>query len=288
MRRLFPAVIPMVLAGCFYPADRGRALEAKVDRLSADYAVITTELKETREKLAGTLPKIDEKVAEVSKALEDLDRAARRSGADIGVQLHKTVEDLAQLRGQVETYLHKISELEAALARLNEDTERRFVELKGEDAVKAAEARKKAEELKRPEDKGEFLALAESKAKAGEPVLARQLYSEWLKKWPKDERAGDAYFGRGETYFAEEKCREALHEYGKVIQEYGKAKSAPTAYLRSAECFQKLKMTDEAKLALEELIRQFPRSDAARGAKAKLQALNKGAKKQSASKKGKR
>ncbi len=30
----------------------------------------------------------------------------------------------------------------------------------------------------------EFLALAQEKAKAGDVTLARQLYSEFLKKWP--------------------------------------------------------------------------------------------------------
>ncbi|WNG28787.1 tetratricopeptide repeat protein [Cystobacter fuscus] len=279
MRRLALIALPFLLSGCFYPAARGRALETRLDQLDASQAQIQAELKRTREQLDATLPLIDEKIAQVSKALEGLDKASRRSGADIGIQLQKTVEDLAQLRGQVETYVYKIGELEAALAKTSEDTDKRLLELKGEQALKEAEARKKAEELKRPTDKKEFLTLAQDKAKAGDVVLARQLYGEFIKKWPKDALVADAHFGLGESYFAEDKCREALFEYGKLLQEHPKAASTPEAYLRSSECFQKLKMQDESRLALEELVKGYPKSDAAKTAKTRLAELDKAKKK---------
>lgn len=281
MRRLVLLAL-LALPGCFYPADRGRALEAKVDRLGAETAQMQAELKEAREQLAVTLPKIDEKVAEVTKALQGLDTAARRKDADIGIQFQKSVEDLAQLRGQVETYLHKITELETALG----EQDKKLLAFQGAEAVKAAEARKKAEELQRPTDKKEFLALAEEKAKAGDVLLARQLYAEFLKKWSKDPLAGEAHYGLGETYFSESRCREALFEYGKVVQEHPKASTAPDAYLRSSECFAKLKMKDESRLALEELVKGYPKSAAAKTAKERLAELDKAAK--APAKKGKK
>jgi len=279
MRRLVLFALPLFLSGCFYPADRGKLLEARVDKLSADTAQLQTELKETRDQLAATLPLIDKKVAEVTQALQSLDTASRRSGADIGVQLQKTVEDLSQLRGQVETYLYKIGELEGALTKTSQDTDKRLLELKGEAALKEAEARKKAEELQRPTDKKEFLALAQEKAKAGDTVLARQLFSEFLKKWPKDALAADAHFGLGETFLAEDKCREALFEYRKVLEEHPKSSSAPDAYLHSSDCFKKLKMQEESRLALEELVKNYPKSDAAKTAKSRLAELDKAKKK---------
>ena len=74
-----------------------------VEKLTADNTRINEELKQTREQLAATLPRIDEKVAQVTQALESLEKGSRRNDADIGIQLQKTVEDLANLRGQVET-----------------------------------------------------------------------------------------------------------------------------------------------------------------------------------------
>ncbi len=284
MRRLALIALPFLLSGCFYPAARGRALETRLDQVDASQAQIQAELKRTREQLDATLPLIDEKIAQVSKALDGLDKASRRSGADIGIQLQKTVEDLAQLRGQVETYLHKIGELETALAQTNEATEKRLLALKGEEALKEAEARKKAEELKRPTDKKEFLALAQERARGGDVAVARQLYSEFLKKWPKDALVAEAHFGLGETYFAEDKCREALFEYGKLLQDYPKSDATPNAYLRSSDCFKKLKMQEESRLALEELVKGYPKSEAAKTAKTRLAELDKA--KKAAPKKG--
>jgi tol-pal system protein YbgF len=284
MRRLALIALPLALSGCFYPADRGRALEARLEKISTTQAQLQEELKQTRVQLDATLPLIDQKVAEVSKALQSLDTASRRTGADIGIQLQKTVEDLAQLRGQVETYLYKIGELETALSKTNEQTEKQLLALKGDEALKEAEARKKAEELKRPTDKKEFLSLAQEKAKGGDMTLARQLYTEFLKKWPKDALAAEAHFGLGETYFTEDKCREALFEYGKLLQEYPKSDATPNAYLRSSDCFKKLKMQEESRLALEELVKGYPKSDAAKTAKSRLTELDKA--KKAAPKKG--
>ncbi|MCP3099933.1 tetratricopeptide repeat protein [Myxococcus sp. K15C18031901] len=270
MRRLALLAL-FVLPGCFYPADRGRALEAKVDRLGADSAQMQAELKEAREQLAATLPKIDEKIGQVTKALDGLDTASRRKDADIGIQFQKTVEDLAQLRGQVETYLHKITELETALGAQDQ----KLLALQGTAAVKEAEAKKKAEALQRPADKDDFLALARTKAKEGEVLVARQLFNEFMKKWPKDALVGEAYFGLGETYFGESKWAEAVSEYGKLAKDYPKTPSAPDAYLRLSECFAQLKMKDESRLALEELVASYPKSAAAKTAKERIAELDK-------------
>src|SRR5215472_15393037 len=91
---------------CFYPASRGKALEDKAAQ--------------QEQELATTLPKIDEKLDEVTKALESLDKVAHQSGADISVRLQKNVEDLATLRGQVEIYLFRIAELEKSLKKQEE------------------------------------------------------------------------------------------------------------------------------------------------------------------------
>jgi tol-pal system protein YbgF len=280
MRRhlLLSCAAALLTTGCFYPVDRGQALETRLDKLAADNAAMEKAQKESQEKLASTLPRVDEKLAEMTKALEGLDKASRRSDADIGVQIQKAVEDVAKLRGQVETYVYKIDQLEASLKKLSEDTDKRLLDLQSEQAKAVAEAKRKAEELKRPTDKKEFLALAESKAEAGELAVARQLYAEFFKKWPKDELTGDAHFGLGETFFTEEKWREALYEYGKVVQEYPKTTTAPEALLRSSECFSKLKKPEEARLALEELVKGYPKSEAAKIGRSKLAELDKAAK----------
>lgn len=264
MNRILPVIL-LTSAGCFYPADRGRLVETRLDRIDNTTLRLEQSLKASDEKQAET-------VAKVQAALEGLDKAAHRSDADLGIQLQKTVEDLAALRGMVETYQYKVAELETSLKGAKEELAKKAVDV---EAARQVEVKKKAEELKRPEDPKEFLKLASDKQKGGEVALARQLYNEFLKKFPREELVGDAHFALGETYLEEDRCREALYEYGKVISDFGKSKIAPNAYLRSSECFKKLKLTSEAKLALDELLKQHPKSDAAKTAKTRLAELSK-------------
>jgi len=274
-------VVGLGASGCFYPASRGRELEDKTARQEQ-------EIKDLEQKLAATLPRIDEKIAEVTKALDSLDRAARQSDASIGVRLQKNVEDLGQLRGQVETYLFRIAELEKATKKFEENTDQKLGDLQATDAGKAASTRRRFEELHKPADPKLYLAVADGKAKEGDYPLARMIYEDFIRKYPKDPLTGDAHFGRGETFFEEDKCREALAEYGRVIKDYSKNSTAPNAYLHSADCFGKLKMNDEARLALEEVVKTYPRSEAARQAKARLAAMDKSKRTGTSTKKVKR
>lgn len=274
MRRVLPTAL-LGLSACFYPAERGRVIEARMDELAARSQALEERQRRSEESVAAMLPKIDGKIAEVSRALEGLDKAARRSDADIGVQLQKTLDDLSRLRGEVETYVYRIGELEAQLKKVSEETDRRLTELRTAEAARPAEAPRAPEQVKRPADRKEFLALADRKLEERQYEVARELYIEWLKKWPKQEGVAQAHFGLGRTYEAEDRCREALYEYGQLIQQYPRSKLAPEGLLRSAECFRKLKLTDDARLALEEIVRTYPKSEEAKAARARLSELNK-------------
>lgn len=261
MRQLAGIFSAVCLSGCFFPADRGRVVEARLDGLSADSHRLRAELTETRGKL-------EEATSQLQTALDQLDRASRTTGANMGVKVDTALQDMAVLRGQIESQQVKIQDLEARLGQASSLT-----------GGSGEHSEPKKEDLKRPDDPKEFLKLADDKVKAGETEVARRLYTEFMKKWPRDESVGEAHFSLGEIFLKEDKCREALYEFGKVIQDHSKTKSAPVAYLRSSECFRQLKMNDEARLALEELVKSHPKSDAAKTAKSKLADLRKGGKK---------
>ncbi len=261
-RRLAALALAAVVPACFFPADRGRALEGRLDVLADDNQRLKAELADTREKLVKTTARLQE-------ALDQLDKASRTTGANIGVKVDGAIQDVAALKGQVEGFQYKVTELEGKLKEVS-DAQKAIA-----NAPPPPPPEPKKEELKKPDVPKDFLQLAEDKAKGGDHEGARKLYTEFLKKWPKDELAGEAHHGLGETWFTDGKCREALYEYGKVIQDFPKSKSTPEAYLRSADCFKELKMIAEAKLALEELSRQFPKSEPAKAVKQRLSELEK-------------
>lgn len=262
MRRVLLGIAVGALAGCFYPAERGQLIETRVDGVTDQAKKLEAQLKSTQEKL-------DQQTARLQEALDQLDKASRTTGANIGVRVDSAIQDVAMLRGQIESGQHRVQELETKVADLEGKLD------KAQAAAKPDKAEEKKEEVKRPDNPKDFLKLADDKAKAGDVELARKLYTEFMKKWPREESVGEAHFSLGETYFGEQKCREALYEYGKVIQDFPKAKSVPSAYLRSADCFKELKMTAESKLALDELVKQHPKSDAAKTARQRLAELEK-------------
>lgn len=260
---LLPLAVSLPLAGCFYPADRGRALELRVDKLDDGDQALKKQLAAEQQKLQTLAPEVEAKLAEVSQALAELDKAEHQSGADTGVRLQKTVEQIADLRGQLQLYQHRIEVLESDVTALQKTASAHA-------AVAVPPTPKAPPPLVRPKTARAYLKLAEEKTKS-DLQLGRQLFRELLKKWPKGKVAGKAHFELGETYYGEhDGCRQALYEYGKVIQNFPKTKSAPTAYLHSGDCFAKLKMHKEAKLAYRELIRGFPKSSAAKSARKKL------------------
>jgi tol-pal system protein YbgF len=250
----------LLFTGC-YTAEKGKALELRVDKLTSENEALKAEVKAQGDKLSESLPRVDQKVTEVTKALEGLDQAARRSDADIGVQLQKTMEDLAALRGQVDAYVHQLDQLQAQVNTIP--------------GVAAKSAPAPAADIPRPADRREFFALAQSKQKAGEIAAARQLYLDFVKKFPRDELAGEAHFQLAETYFAEDKCPEALPEYGQLVKSFPGSKSMPVALLHSADCFQRLKNVDAAQAALDQVVRRYPGTEAAKKAKARLAELKK-------------
>jgi tol-pal system protein YbgF len=241
---------------CFYSSEAGKGLETRVDKLQKDTDAVKADQKAQSDKLEQQLPRIDQKIAEVTKALDSLDEASRRSGADTSVQLQKVIEDLAALRGQVDAYTHSLDQLQDRAS---------------------ATATAGAADVPRPTDKKEYFALAQSKAKAGDVATARALYLEFAQKWPKDDLAGDAHFAVAESYFAQDKCPDALPEYGQLIKNFPKSKSVPLAYVRSGDCFARLKNTDAAKLAYEQVIHDYPKSPEAKAAANRLADLKKSA-----------
>ncbi len=255
--RLFIAVCALTFSACFFPADRGRLLESRVDRLQDDNQKLQKELSEATGQLQDTTQRL-------KSAVEQLDSASKSSGANMGVKVDTAIQEMATLRGQLESSQFKVAELEQKLSAASATPQ-----------PEAKPVEPKKEELKKPDDPKEFLALASDKFKAKDTEGARKLLTEFLKRWPRDENIGEARFALGETYFEDKKCREALYEFGKVIQDFAKTKNAPTAYLRSADCFKDLKMAAESKLALEEVVKQFPKSDSAKVAKARLTELDK-------------
>src|SRR5690606_28422326 len=106
---------------------------------------------------------------------------------------------------------------------------------------------------------------------------ARTLFAGFVSRFPRDPLLPRGLLGLGLSYQGQDKCREALYEYQKVVQNHGKSEQAPKALMGSSDCFGVLKMAPESRLALETVVQEYPRSPEAKTAKERLAALDKAA-----------
>jgi TolA-binding protein len=265
MRRLALLLI-LAVSGCV-TVGQGREMEARIQRLEGESSRIDKQLDDQR-------AVVRERVAKVDQKIDELNAAAHRTGADLAVNQDRMQENVNRLKGLIEEEQHRLAELQQALDALKSDTDGRFAALKGAGALEEFEARKRAAALARPTDKAAFFALAQKQEQASEPAVARALYEEYAKKWPADPRAADAWFRIGEIDFGDKRYREAVLAYGKVAQDYPRSDKVPDAMYRTADAMVILDLKEDAKGIFTDLATRFPKSPAAKKAKARLQELS--------------
>jgi tol-pal system protein YbgF len=263
------------IAACWVPVERGRQMEDRIGRLEDENRLAVKQLEDQRAVLRDRVAEADKKIAEVQKKLDELNQAARRTGADLSVEVDRIREEVNRLRGGNEESQHHLQAVDQALAQLKTDLDGRFAALKGSGALEQYEARRKLEQLPRPADKAAFLQLAQDQEKAGERAVARELYEEFVKKWPADPRAADAWFRVGEIHFGNQKFQEAVLAYGKVAEGFPRSDKRPDAMLRTGEAMVSLGLPDDARGIFAEVAKQFPKTTAGQKAKARLGELKK-------------
>src|SRR3954469_16703563 len=86
------------------------------EQMRNDIAALRTDLKKEVDTTNLERQKLEAEQTQRSKALQDaldqLSRAARKSGADLAVDLEKAQNDITALRGQIEGLQHRLDALE--------------------------------------------------------------------------------------------------------------------------------------------------------------------------------
>jgi tol-pal system protein YbgF len=260
-------------------------MDERIQRLEADNASTQRQLEEQRTVIRDRIARVDQKIAEVQRKLDELNATAHRSGADVVANQDRMQETLTRLLGQLEEEQHHLAQLDQRVSSVQADTEARFAALKGAGALEDYEGRKKAEGLKRPSEKAEFFALAQQQEAAGEKAVARQLYDEYVKKWPTDPRSADAWFRLGEIAYGEKRYRESVLSYGKVAQDFPRSDKAPDALFRTGEAMMALGLRDDAQAIYQDVVNRYPKTTAAKKASSRLAELAKNPKKKPSPKK---
>jgi tol-pal system protein YbgF len=273
LRTLALVTAASTLAACFVPLEAGRQMQSRIDRLEVQSAEQQRASEEQKQAVRERVEKVDQKIREVQAKIDELNQAARRSGADLGVTLSRLQDEFAKVKGELEVAQHRLAEVDRAVGGLRADTDARFTALKGQGALDGYEARQRIASLPKQDDKAAFFALAHKEEEQGEKGVAREIYAEYVRKWPSDPRSADAGFRAGELLFGQKRFREALLSYGKVAEDFPRSERAPEALLGAAESMLRLEMKDDAVAVLRQVVEKYPKSESAAKAKARLQEI---------------
>ncbi|OFX26425.1 MAG: hypothetical protein A2V77_23120 [Anaeromyxobacter sp. RBG_16_69_14] len=292
----------LLLGACWFPKDRGQRLEERVERVEGESAVRRpSENRGAAEEQARRIDaKIDAKMAEVQSRINELNATVQQAGTERSARNDKLAEEMGRLRAMLEGHAHRLDAMEKSVAQLHASAGARVSERKAaavperkavaaperepaaapeREAVAAPEVPKKREASEVPQGKTSVLALARQQEASGEKAVARDLYQEYVSKFPADPRAAQAHFRLGELAFGDRRYQEAIVEYGRVAKDFPRSDEAPDALLRTAEAMTKLDLKDDAVAVLSEIPKRYPASSAATRAKQRLTELTEGKRK---------
>lgn len=104
---------------------------------------------------------------------------------------------------------------------------------------------------------------------------AREKFEAFIKEFPKDQLAENAYFWISETYYSEKDFEGAIVAYESLLKKYPKGQKTTTALYKQALSFIEIGDKKSGKVILEQLIEKYPKSQEADKSRSKLQELEK-------------
>jgi TolA-binding protein len=272
--RLAAPAVALALSGCWVPLERGDLMEQRITKLEADSADNARRIEEQQKQVKDRVAAIDKKIAEAQQKIDELNQAARRSGADLGVSVTRLQDDVARAKGDLEVEQHKLGQVEQALADLQQSTEKKFTALRGKGALDEADAKELVASLPRQDDKVAFLALAQREEGKGNSGVARQLYQDYLRRWPTDPSAADAALHSGDLAAQQGRWKESFIDYGWVYKNAPRSEHVPEAMLGMSTAMLELdELRADAPAILKEIVAKYPKSPAAAKAREKLAEL---------------
>ena len=191
----------------------------------------------------------------------------RRSLLDFQSQMEAMRSEMNKLRGENETLRREVSELKRGQADLAKGMEARLQQFEPV-AVSVDGQEFKAD----PAEKRDFEA-ALAVFRTGKFADAASAFSGFVQRYPKSGYIPSARFWLGNAYYATRDYKPAIANFQQILSVAPKHMRAPDSALSIANCQIELKDTKAARKTLEDLVRDYPESDAATAAKERLSKL---------------
>ena len=215
---------------------------------------------------------------------------------DLMLQLESLQRELRELRGQVEVQNHELDQLRQRERDLLTDIDRRLrnLERRGTTTVPYAPPNAAAVPSAPPAPIAPTAPGAPRGAAAPLPAAAQEQqdydaafnllkqgyyeraaksFSKFIRKHPRSALADNAQYWVGEASYVVRNFRVALDEFQKVLALYPSSSKVSDAMLKMGYSYYELSAYDKARATLEEVVRRFPNTTAAKAAENRLKKM---------------
>lgn len=270
------ALLLLLLPGCFWVTTKSEGEGLRKD------------VRDLQGRIAKQEENVDAKVKQLDESLEKATALLKRNSADVGLQVDQLTKDAEVSRQALDEMRAQMADMKAAVEQSRSESQKARMEAEQRAAVAEArlDALEKGAKTKPPDppkaDKEAMWTSAKGRFDAGQLTDARTELRAYLKAFPKDDRADDAQFYIGETFFKEKQFEKAIAEYQKVIENYADtADFVDDAFYAAGLASIELKWCVDAGAYLGELLKRYPKSTLAKPAKTKADFVKKNAKNKS-------
>jgi len=216
-----------------------------------------------------------EKSNEETRARQDAQMAAmseqiaqlKRSLLDLNSQIELQRADNAKLRGQIEQLARDVAELQRKQTDMQQGVDERI---------------RKVEPQKVTVDDKEFSVEPDEKRQYDEALAAFRKgefdksaggFAALLKRYPGTGYRDSALFWTGNAQYGQRAYKEAIASFRALVTASPASPRAPEALLAIANCQAELKDVKGARKTIDELVKAYPKSEAAQAGKERLATL---------------
>lgn len=104
-------------------------------------------------------------------------------------------------------------------------------------------------------------------------ITAADLFTDFIKKFPKNTLAGNAAYWLGECYYSMNRYKKAITIFKDLVAKYPKSGKVPGALLKTGYAYLSLDDSNRAHHYLKQVLRKYPFSPAAEKAEEKLKSF---------------
>lgn len=263
-RFLFVSTLVLLLSTPAFPVQKEIIqLQAAVARLEADLRDLRSTLDERMGMMRQIVQQSSDSVNKLNLAIEGVQRSIQGTVAAQGAKVDSLTTNVQALHDSLEDVKTRLGKLSEQMAQLRGAVE--TLQAPPQPAGPAPTAPPPAPDA--------LYQNALRDLNGGKVDLAMQQFQDYLRYYPETELAGNAQFYIGEALYRQGKLREAVEAYDLVLERYPRGNKSAAAHLKKGFALLEMKDREAGMRELRELLRRFPTSDEAKLARERMRVL---------------